>query len=131
MRARVAVWIGVALTDAERALHAIEAALKDETNSFRHAKTSTDRILDAAESAANLLEGTRGRLYKSRDLHAAYEGPHAPGRRAHHHLPRQRSAVVEADEQHWRSHPGYFDFPLVCAAKNWNTSGMLPPMMLP
>lgn len=41
---------------AERALRAIQAALKDETDSFRHAKTSTDRILDAAESAANLLE---------------------------------------------------------------------------
>jgi hypothetical protein len=41
---------------AERALRAIQTALKDETDSFRHTKTSTDRILDAAESAANLLE---------------------------------------------------------------------------
>ncbi len=37
-------------------MRAIETALKDETDSFRHVKTSTDRILDAAESAANLLE---------------------------------------------------------------------------
>lgn len=32
------------------------SALRDEPDSFRHAKTPTDRILDAAEVAANLLE---------------------------------------------------------------------------
>jgi len=41
---------------AVRALAAIEVALKDETDSFRHAKTGTDKILDAAETAAHLLE---------------------------------------------------------------------------
>ncbi len=37
-------------------LRAIEAALKDDPSSFGHAKTPTDKILDAAEVAANLLE---------------------------------------------------------------------------
>ena len=41
---------------AERALKAIEAALKDEEGAFGHSKTPTDKILDAAEYAANLLE---------------------------------------------------------------------------
>jgi len=41
---------------AERTLKAIEEALKDNTGSFTHSKTSTDTILDAAERAANLLE---------------------------------------------------------------------------
>jgi len=41
---------------AERALKAIEAALKDEQGAFSHSKTPTDKILDAAEYAANLLE---------------------------------------------------------------------------
>jgi hypothetical protein len=41
---------------AERALKAIEAALTDDPNTFRHSKTSTDKLLDAAEYAANLLE---------------------------------------------------------------------------
>lgn len=41
---------------AERALKAIESALKDNPDAFRHSKTSTDIILDAAEYAANLLE---------------------------------------------------------------------------
>jgi len=40
----------------ERALKAIEAALKDDQSTFGHAKTPTDKILDAAERAANLLE---------------------------------------------------------------------------
>jgi hypothetical protein len=38
------------------ALKAIEAALTDDPNTFRHSKTSTDKMLDAAEYAANLLE---------------------------------------------------------------------------
>lgn len=41
---------------AERALKAIEAALKDDPSSFGHTKTPTDKILDAAEFAANVLE---------------------------------------------------------------------------
>jgi hypothetical protein len=41
---------------ANRALQAIEAALKDDPSVFSHSKTSTDKILDAAEYAANLLE---------------------------------------------------------------------------
>jgi len=41
---------------AERALAAIEAALKDNQDAFHHSKTSTDIMLDAAEYAANLLE---------------------------------------------------------------------------
>jgi hypothetical protein len=41
---------------AERALKAIEAALKDDPSTFRHSKTPADKILDAAEYAANLLE---------------------------------------------------------------------------
>lgn len=41
---------------AEKALKAIEDSLKDDPNTFRHSKTSTDKILDAAEYAANLLE---------------------------------------------------------------------------
>ncbi len=41
---------------AERALKAIEAALKDDASSFGHQKTPTDKILDATEYAANLLE---------------------------------------------------------------------------
>ena len=43
---------------AERALKAIEAALKDDPSTFSHSKTSTDKILDAAERAANLLEAS-------------------------------------------------------------------------
>jgi Cellulase (glycosyl hydrolase family 5) len=41
---------------ADRALEDIEAALKDDPSSFGHTKTPTDKILDAAEEAANLLE---------------------------------------------------------------------------
>jgi hypothetical protein len=41
---------------AERALKAIEAALKDNQSAFGASKTPTDKILDAAEVAANLLE---------------------------------------------------------------------------
>ncbi len=41
---------------AEDAIQAIEAALKDDPSTFRHTKVSTDKILDAAEYAANLLE---------------------------------------------------------------------------
>jgi hypothetical protein len=41
---------------AERALKQIEDALKDNPSVFSHSKTSTDKILDAAEYAANLLE---------------------------------------------------------------------------
>jgi hypothetical protein len=41
---------------ANRALQAIEAALRDDPSTFSHAKTPTDKILDAAEYAANLLE---------------------------------------------------------------------------
>jgi len=41
---------------AERALKAIESALKDDASAFGHSKTPTDTILDAAERAANLLE---------------------------------------------------------------------------
>ncbi len=41
---------------ASRALRAIEEALKDNPSDFNYSKTSTDKILDAAEYAANLLE---------------------------------------------------------------------------
>lgn len=41
---------------AEQALRAIHAALKDHPDAFHHSKTPTDTILDAAEYAANLLE---------------------------------------------------------------------------
>ena len=41
---------------ADRALQAIEAALKDNPSAFNYSKTPTDRVLDAAEAAANLLE---------------------------------------------------------------------------
>ncbi|MFZ0429643.1 MAG: hypothetical protein WAO20_16110, partial [Acidobacteriota bacterium] len=41
---------------AVRAIQAIEEALKDDPSTFRHSKVSTDKILDAAEYAANLLE---------------------------------------------------------------------------
>lgn len=41
---------------AELALKEIEAALKDDPNTFRHTANSTDKILDAAEYAADLLE---------------------------------------------------------------------------
>jgi hypothetical protein len=41
---------------AEKALKAIEEALKDDPNTFRHTTQSTDKLLDAAEYAANLLE---------------------------------------------------------------------------
>jgi hypothetical protein len=41
---------------ANRALQRIEDALKDNPSVFSHSKTSTDKILDAAEYAANLLE---------------------------------------------------------------------------
>jgi hypothetical protein len=42
---------------AEQALQAIELALKDGQDAFHNTKTPTDTILDAAERAANLLEG--------------------------------------------------------------------------
>lgn len=41
---------------AEKALKMIEAALKDDPSVFSHSRVSTDKILDAAEYAANLLE---------------------------------------------------------------------------
>jgi hypothetical protein len=41
---------------AEKALKAIETALKDDPSTFSHSKVSTDKILEAAEYAANLLE---------------------------------------------------------------------------
>lgn len=41
---------------AERALRGIEDALKDNQDAFHHSKTPTDKILDAAEYAAHLLE---------------------------------------------------------------------------
>lgn len=41
---------------AERALKAIEAALRDNQSAFNASKTPIDKILDAAEAAANLLE---------------------------------------------------------------------------
>jgi hypothetical protein len=41
---------------ANRAIRAIEEALKDNPSDFNYSKTSTDKILDAAEFAANLLE---------------------------------------------------------------------------
>jgi hypothetical protein len=41
---------------ADRALKAIEVALKGIQSDFRAARTPTDKILDAAEQAANLLE---------------------------------------------------------------------------
>lgn len=41
---------------ADRAVKAIEAALKGTQSDFRAARTPTDKILDAAEQAANLLE---------------------------------------------------------------------------
>jgi hypothetical protein len=41
---------------AAQALKAIEASLTDDPSTFRHAQTSTDQMLDAAEYAANLLE---------------------------------------------------------------------------
>ena len=34
----------------------LQDALKEDPNVFSHAQTSTDKILDAAEYAANLLE---------------------------------------------------------------------------
>jgi hypothetical protein len=43
---------------AERVLEAIQAALKDDTSAFRHTKTPTNAMLDAAEQAANLLEAS-------------------------------------------------------------------------
>ncbi|HWB87480.1 MAG TPA: hypothetical protein VG675_25280 [Bryobacteraceae bacterium] len=43
---------------AERALKAIEAALKDDPSTFAHSQVPTDQILDAAEYAANLLEAS-------------------------------------------------------------------------
>jgi hypothetical protein len=43
---------------AEKALKAIEEALKDDPNTFRHTTQSTDKLLDAAEYAANLLEAS-------------------------------------------------------------------------
>jgi hypothetical protein len=41
---------------ANQALQMIEAALKNDPSVFNHAETPTDKILDAAEYAANLLE---------------------------------------------------------------------------
>jgi hypothetical protein len=41
---------------AEKALKMIEAALKDDPSVFSHSRVSTDKILDATEYAANLLE---------------------------------------------------------------------------
>ena len=43
---------------AEKALKAIEDALKDDPNTFRHTTQPTDKLLDAAEYAANLLESS-------------------------------------------------------------------------
>ncbi|MFL6417511.1 MAG: hypothetical protein ACJ74Y_17795 [Bryobacteraceae bacterium] len=54
---------------AERSLRAIEAAFKDDQDTFSHTKTPTDKILDAAESAANLLE--------SAEMVPMYEPPSA------------------------------------------------------
>jgi hypothetical protein len=41
---------------ADKAIKAIEDALKDDPNTFHHSTQSTDKILDAAEYAAHLLE---------------------------------------------------------------------------
>lgn len=41
---------------AQKALAMLQAALKEDPNVFAHSATPTDRILDAAEYAANLLE---------------------------------------------------------------------------
>jgi hypothetical protein len=41
---------------AEKALQMLQDALKEDPNVLSHAQTSTDKILDAAEYAANLLE---------------------------------------------------------------------------
>lgn len=41
---------------ANRALEELEAALKDDPSVFHHRKTSTDKILEAAEYCANFLE---------------------------------------------------------------------------
>jgi hypothetical protein len=43
---------------AEKALKAIQDALADDPNTFRHTTQSTDKLLDAAEYAANLLESS-------------------------------------------------------------------------
>jgi hypothetical protein len=43
---------------AQKALKAIEEALQDDPNTFRHTTQSTDKLLDAAEYAANLLESS-------------------------------------------------------------------------
>ena len=43
---------------AQKALKAIEEALQDDPNTFRHTTQSTDKLLDAAEYAANLLEAS-------------------------------------------------------------------------
>ena len=37
----------------------VEEALKEETTAFRHRKASTERILEAAEFCANLLESAQ------------------------------------------------------------------------
>jgi hypothetical protein len=41
---------------ANRAIRAIEEALRDNPSDFNYSRTPTDRVLDAAEAAANLLE---------------------------------------------------------------------------
>lgn len=44
---------------AEWAIRQMEEALKEETTAFRHRRASTDRILEAAEFCANLLESSQ------------------------------------------------------------------------
>ena len=44
---------------AQQAVRQVEEALKEETTAFRHRKASTDRILEAAEFCANLLESAQ------------------------------------------------------------------------
>jgi hypothetical protein len=43
---------------AEKAIKAIEDSLKDDPDTFRHKAQSTDKVLEAAEYAANLLESS-------------------------------------------------------------------------
>lgn len=44
---------------AEWAIRQVEDALKEETTAFRHRRASTDRMLEAAEYCANLLESSQ------------------------------------------------------------------------
>lgn len=44
---------------AQQAVRQVEEALKEETTAFRHRKASTERILEAAEFCANLLESAQ------------------------------------------------------------------------